>query len=604
VNGPLARFRDAGRLRRVDTALAEWVQRSFPGAGDEAMVAAALAARAVADGHSALALDRAQVWLDRLEATGKSVELPAVAGWYDALQRSSAVHAAASEVPVCSPLVLDPQRRVYLRRYYDYERRLANALVARASLPGSGGSFPDSRPPVLRSESPALGAGPQDPTRAESHRAVDAALSHRLTLITGGPGTGKTHSVIGLLLALVAQARIDGQTLRIALAAPTGKAAARLRHSVQAQMEALQPPAEIAAQIPAEAYTVHRLIGLSPQTLQARHHRDAPLPFDVVIVDEVSMVDLPLMTKLVDAVAESARLILLGDPGQLAAVEAGDVLGALVAAARESPLRACHVRLTSSYRFGQDSALGALARAIGAGEFQAALRAFERGPEVTCDATARTQDIIDAAARAYRLVLDATGPASALKASQEFRVLTALRRGPRGCTTIDRAIAAALQRRVGVRDGEHWWRGRLILVTVNRPKLGLFNGDTGVIWPDADGRTKAWFEGSNGAPRALSPAALPPHEGAFALTVHKAQGSEFQNVALVTGPPSSVLTRELLYTGVTRARTGITVYTDSDALRAGIGNPTLRMSGLLDRLHEAAQRAPEAGPTRRGQSRF
>jgi len=167
-------------------------------------------------------------------------------------------------------------------------------------------------------------------------------------------------------------------------------------------------------------------------------------------------------------------------------------------------------------------------------------------------------------------------------------MLTALRHGPSGCLAFDRAIAQRLQRNAGARGDEHGWPGRLILVTANRPELGLFNGDTGVIWPDADGSPRAWFEAGGGTPRALPVAALPPHEGAFALTVHKAQGSEFERVALVTGPDSAVLTRELLYTGVTRARTAVTLYSSLDTLRAGIERRTLRMTGLADRLREAA----------------
>lgn len=176
-----------------------------------------------------------------------------------------------------------------------------------------------------------------------------------------------------------------------------------------------------------------------------------------------------------------------------------------------------------------------------------------------------------------------------MRAARDFRALTALRHGHCGCLALDAAIAARLQRLAGVRGAEQMWRGRLILITANRPELGLFNGDTGVIWADAGGAKQAWFEGSDGTPRVLPVAALPPYEGAFALTVHKAQGSEFERIALVTGPDSAVLTRELLYTGVTRARSRITLYTTPDTLRAGIERRTLRFTGLADRLREAAR---------------
>jgi exodeoxyribonuclease V alpha subunit len=561
MNATPASLRKSGHLRRVDAALGEWIARAFPDAAPEVALAAALAARAVADGHSALSLDKAQAWLDGLDKDGKPATLPDVARWCEALQ-----HASAAPVP----LVLDAQRRVYLQRYFEYERQLAHALAARIGNDGRGAH-----------------AGPDVAgIDTEQRRAIDIALARRFTLVTGGPGTGKTHVVARILAALASQPR-DGE-LRIALAAPTGKAAARLRESVQAQAAAMRLPERVAAAMPAEANTLHRLIGLSPWSARPRHHRDALLPFDVVVVDEVSMVDLPLMAKLVDAVRPDARLILLGDPDQLSAVEAGNVLGALVEAAHAGPLHECHVELTQSHRFGPGSGLGALARSIAAQDADAALAACAHGAGVTLADSTGAAHLLEESAAAYQSVVAASGPAGALHAARGFRVLTALRHGPSGCIALDAAIAARLQRGLGLRADERWWRGRLVLVTANRPELGLFNGDTGVAWPDAGGTMKAWFEGTDGMPRALPVAALPPHEGAFALTVHKAQGSEFERVALVTGPDSAVLTRELLYTGVTRARSGIALHTAPDTLRSGIGRRTLRMTGLADRLREAA----------------
>jgi exodeoxyribonuclease V alpha subunit len=573
MNATPASLRKSGHLRRVDAALGDWVARAFSDAAPDVALAAALAARAVADGHSALALDEVQAWLAGLEGDGKPVTLPDVATWCEALRYASAVSAGddASAAPV--PLVLDAQRRVYLQRYFQYESELARALVARI---GDGGH-------VLHASHADLDVEGIDP---EQRRAIDIALAQRFTLVTGGPGTGKTHAVARILAALASQPR--DEKLRIALAAPTGKAAARLKESVQAQAAAMRLPESVATAMPADANTLHRLLGLSLWSARPRHRRDALLPFDVVVVDEVSMVDLPLMAKLVDAVRPDARLILLGDPDQLSAVEAGNVLGALVEAAHAGPLRECHVELTQSHRFGPGSGLGALARAIAAQDVDAALTACAHGAGVTLADTASAAHLVEEAAAAYQPVIAASGPAEALRAVRGFRVLTALRHGPSGCIALDTAIAARLQRGLGLRADERWWRGRLVLVTANRPDLGLFNGDTGVAWPDADGVMKAWFEGADDMLRALPVAALPPHEGAFALTVHKAQGSEFERVALVTGPASAVLTRELLYTGVTRARSGITLYTTPDTLRAGIARRTLSMTGLADRLREAA----------------
>ena len=547
MNADLQSLARAGWLRRVDAALGEWIARAFPDSPPDVALAAALAARAVDEGHSALRLDAAQAWLANLDGRGEAPALPDPVAWREALAANTAVRDAsnpeADESEPPKPLALDAQGRVYLARYFGYEQRLARNLVARAR-------------------------------------------TGHLKLVTGGPGTGKTHSVVRTLASLATQAYAKSHTLRIALAAPTGKAAARLAESVRAQLPELGLPDAVAAMIPREASTLHRLLGLSPARARARFHRDAPLSFDVVVVDEVSMVDLPLMAKLAEAVRDDAMLVLLGDPGQLSAVEAGDVLGALVDAARESPLSFCHTHLTRSRRFDEHGALGRLANAIAAGDVDTALAALAGNGEVQL--LANDGRLVEHTLAAYLEILDAPDAGAALLGAKRFRVLTALRHGPSGNLALDRAIEQRLKRHAGVRANAPWWRGRLVLVTANRAELGLFNGDVGVAWPDADDGMKVWFEGVDATPRALSTAALPPHEGAFALTVHKAQGSEFEHVALVTGPDSAVLTRELLYTGVTRARSAIALYSTPDVLHAGIARRTLRWNGLADRLREAA----------------
>ncbi|HET9835678.1 MAG TPA: exodeoxyribonuclease V subunit alpha [Rhodanobacteraceae bacterium] len=551
MNADLQTLARAGWLRRVDAALGEWIARAFVDSPPEVAFAAALAARAVDEGHSALRLEAAQAWLAGLDGHGEAPALPDPVAWQALLRDSEAVtdasNAGADEPVQRKPLVLDAQGRLYLARYFGYERRLARNLIARAQ-------------------------------------------AERLKLVTGGPGTGKTHSVVRTLAELATKAHAQGRALRIALAAPTGKAAARLSQSVRAQLPELALPDPVAAMIPREASTLHRLLGLSPVSARAKFHRGAPLPHDVVVVDEVSMVDLPMMHKLADAVRDDATLVLLGDPDQLAAVEAGDVLGALVDAAREPPLSHCHTHLTQSRRFSGHGALGQLATAVAAGDANAALAALEGNDEVRLFANdARGARLVEHAVEAYRPVADAPDAGAALRAANDFRVLTALRHGPAGSLALDRSIEQRLKRHAGVRADAPWWRGRLLMVTANRDALGLFNGDVGVVWPDADGEMKVWFESADGALRAISPAALPPHEGAFALTVHKAQGSEFGHVALVLGADTPVLTRELLYTGVTRAREGVEIHGDEALLRAGIARRTQRWNGLVDRLREAAK---------------
>ena len=566
-------------LRRADAALAAWVARAFPEAAPEVALAAALAARAVGDGHSALELARACEWLARLGGQGKLPELPNTESW-QTLLRAAAGACRSDGSTAVAPLTLDAQGRVYLSRYFDAEQRVAAALTAHATQ----SLLPLAEEATAREARAVAGDGTLDP---EQQRAIDVALTRGFTLITGGPGSGKTFTVAYVLAALAMAA--GATPPRIALAAPTGKAAARLAESLRAQLARMALPAPLATNLPREPATLHRLLGISPWRAQPRHHAGAPLPFDVVVVDEASMVDLPLMARLIDALAPHARLILLGDPDQLAAVEAGNVLAALVDACREDPFAACHVALSGSHRFGARSGIGALARAIATNDADAALAVpAVAGPEVQWVGGNTQGTLVEHACDAFAPLLEAGDPAAALAAARGFRVLTALRHGPWGCLAINRAIEARLKRTHALRVDGEWWQGRLVLVVANRPELGIFNGDTGVVWSDAGNQPRVWFEGGDGVPRAIPPAALPPHEGAFALTVHKAQGSEFDDIALVTGPDSAVLTRELLYTGVTRTRSGLTFYADAETLRAGIARRTLRMTGLADRLREAA----------------
>lgn len=552
MNSSLQHLSRNGWLRRVDAALGEWVARAFPDSAPDVTLAAALAARAVNEGHSALRLDAAQTWCAGSGGTGRAPTLPDPVAWQTSLRASAAVTQAFAFVEGdgggIKPMVLDAQGRVYLSRYFGYEQRLARDLIARAH-------------------------------------------TQRLQLITGGPGTGKTHSVVRLLAGMAAAAHAQSRTLRIALAAPTGKAAARLATSVRTQLPELGLADPVAVMIPQQAQTLHRLLGLSPANTRARFHRDAPLPYDVVVVDEVSMVDLPTMCRLVEAVHPNALLILLGDPDQLAAVEAGDVLGALVEAARAAPLSQCRTHLAHSHRFAEHGALGRLASAIAQGNADAALQELERGGEVKLLPNDQLAPLIEHAVEAYRDVVHANDAGAAMIAANRFRVLTALRHGPAGNLALDLAIEQRLKREASVRASESWWRGRLLMVTMNRPELNLFNGDVGVVWPDANGDPRVWFEGADDTLRSISPAALPPHEGAFALTVHKAQGSEFGRVVLVPGADTPVLTRELLYTGVTRARDGVEIYCSAALLRAGIERRTLRWNGLADRLRETAELA-------------
>jgi len=505
------------------------------------------------------------------------------------------------------PLVLDDDGRLYLHRQFAQERELAMQLAQRASGP------PLPAGPAARQALRELfGDGAPDGQQF----AAALALQRRLLVVSGGPGTGKTTLVVRLLAGLRAQS----PALRAGLAAPTGKAAARLTDALQ--QRAAELPAAYRAGLPTQAQTVHRLLGLRPDG-RAAFDAANPLPLDLLVVDEASMLDLALATRLLGALPPDARLVLLGDKDQLAAVESGAVFAELAsrpgfsAAGRDALAALCGVPpdvlpppvdaplpdtvlwLTTNHRFGKDSGIGRLAADINAGRGGDTLQALRDGAY----ADVRWLDegrmplreaLIDAHAGYLDTVArDPADVAAALQAFAGVGVLAALRDGPRGVTQANEWIARHAQARAPAWGGASagaspWFVGRPVMVLRNDPLLQLFNGDLGLALPDAEGRLQVFFGQAGGGFRAVAPARLPPHETAFAITIHKSQGSEFDRV-LVLLPAQShrVLTRELLYTAVTRARRGVTLAGGAEALAAAIGTPTRRRSGLPARLAEA-----------------
>ncbi|MBN3779678.1 AAA family ATPase, partial [Burkholderia sp. Ac-20345] len=657
------------------------------------------------------------------------------------------------------PLIVDRHDHLYLSRYFDYERRLADALVAQAGVAAPDeGLAPDRlRDSLARYFGPATGE--VDWQRV----AAIVALTGRVTIVSGGPGTGKTTTVVGVLACLLDM----HPGLRVALAAPTGKAAQRMQEALHARAGDLPP--ELAARLPDTSYTLHRLLG-GGGAAGFRHHRDNPLPYDLIVVDEASMIDVALAAHLLDALAPGARLVLLGDKDQLAAVEAGAVFAELSArpaftaaertriaqalgideaafvaalpvqdaaataavpaahpvsaAARASappsalaaaasrkpasrrkvderqaslfddepqddevspinlaqppaagpvltetgeageageapawieadelawldavelppldagdvalasatsilpgettavsampapaPLADCVVWLERNYRFGLDSPIGRLSLAIRSGDVQAALDALPADDSAAASfhddaGESLASSTVERLARRFGAYLDALRDALAapvpdplplFDALNRFRILCATRSGLRGAEHVNALVAAHVRHaaRVPLAVGAHWFTGRPIMVTRNDYALGLFNGDIGIALPDAHGVLRVWFRRADGTARAVSPAALPPHETAFALTVHKSQGSEFDEAALVL--PASfgrVLTRELVYTAVTRARTRVQVIGPRRVLAQAVATRTQRDSGLAARVDEAlARRRMEA----------
>ena len=558
---------DAGVFADIDRYFGESLA-DLGGTPEICLSAAAVSAMYRA-GHTCLPLAEAgrpvaevvpRATIDGDEATGRATQvcLPDVDVWRDALSASPVVARDGAFDPP-RPLVLD-QDRLYLHRLHHAECRLAARMVALATRPAP-------RPVPVATAFPEI----PDP-------AVKAAMDG-LCIVTGGPGTGKTTlaaSLIGLLVAAGA-----ATPSRIGLVAPTGKAATRLQEAVRTQLgeRGLRNRVPALADFQPEASTIHRLLTRSA------------LPLDALIVDECSMVDLSLMTRLTDALPDTCRLILLGDAEQLASVEPGSVFSDLCGVGESSPLAACTVRLTQSHRFDPAQGIGRLADAIVRGDATAALATL--GSDA--DGQTRLNPLDDEAAFeafADECATQWRGHITALRAEPEAslpfpsrRVLCAHRHGPYGVNRLNRLVERRLRDVDAIGDDE-FFVGRPIIVTRNDRHTGLSNGDTGVV-VEADGRQQVWFPELDQADGRflVSPSRLPQHESFFALTVHRAQGSEYDEVVFVPGDAASpICTRELFYTAVTRARRRVTVLAQEQAVRATVGRVTTRASGLGTRL--------------------
>jgi exodeoxyribonuclease V alpha subunit len=426
--------------------------------------------------------------------------------------------------------------------------------------------------------------------------------------------------VVKILALLQEQALADGGSpLRILLLAPTGKAAQRLASSVSAGLASLDVPRAVRDVIPTEASTLHRALGYSKTAHRFRHDAESPLVADVVLIDEVSMVDLSLLYHVARAIRPDARLILQGDKDQLASVEAGAILGdiynsraasswspafaeqvlaitgdALAASEQASPLADCLVHLTQSFRYDDQSGIGRLARAINTGDAPAALRVLAASSpeardcqwlEPAANADGREEGTLaEIATLGYAPFIQTLDPAEKLARLGAYRILCAHRQGRGGVAHMNHLVETWLEAKGLLYKDGTFYENRPIIVTQNDYALGLFNGDVGVVIKDAAGRLRACFESSEGL-RFIAPGRLPPHETVFATTIHKSQGSEFDAVSVILPEaPSPLLGRELLYTAVTRARRRVDVLARSDVLEQAISRVVRRASGLGHRL--------------------
>jgi len=598
----IATLRAAKLLSAVDEQVARGLGRLAREDRADVLLAVAVASRAVRQGHVCLDLSAAERFCTD-EAGTLHAPLPSASSWRELVASSRLVGAPGAEA---RPLVLDGGR-LYLRRYHAYETRLADHLRRRIE------SIDDSvNGPLLKAGLDRLFDQPTGNEPNLQRLAALVAVMRRFCIISGGPGTGKTTTVTRILALLQEQAlAAHGTGLDIMLVAPTGKAAARLRESIDRVRATLACDDRIKALIPSDATTIHRRLSpIAGSATRFRYDASNPLACDVMLVDEASMVDLPLMTRLVDALPSAARLILLGDRNQLASAEAGAILGDLcgpfaapgfsqpfaarihdaigenvpVRSASSAPIADCIVQLEKSWRFGADSGIRKLAAAINAGDADEAVRLCESG-DFKDIALADGPGALEASAvNGYRPYLSARDAGAAAKELGKFRVLAAHRTGPFGVETLNPRIEEALETQRLVRATGRWYDHRPILVLENDYAVNLFNGDVGIVLAADDG-TRVHFVGADGAARVLAPSRLPKHETVFAMTVHKAQGSEFEEVALVLPDTATkVLTRELIYTAVTRAMTRVALFGTAEVLRAAVEREVARASGLRDRL--------------------
>jgi exodeoxyribonuclease V alpha subunit len=590
----IATYRQLG-FSDLDLALGDWMLRhhSDHPAPEALAYAAMLVNAALRAGHTGIDPFR-------LPAAATLLDLQALeATQHEALEHVlSAPKRLVEQDQVVMPLAYE-HGRLYFSRYRDYEAELARDLTQRIQ---HGGHSVDRQ--TIEQVRQLFDPAPEGQSAWQTIAAL-SALRHRFAVVSGGPGTGKTYTVVRLLGALLTQ---DSQ-LRMAVAAPTGKAAARLKTAMDAGVAALNVTDTLKQQLLCiEASTLHRLLGFQSGRIDFRHDRHNPLPLDVLVIDEASMVDLPLLSKTVRALPASARLILVGDRYQLASVENGDVLSAITElggdnaisdawrqtlgdlladdaqAPAPEPLGDAVTTLKHSRRFAPDSGIARLAGAVNADDPQALMDALDHDDGSVLlrpiNRPQALQALLQSHARALASSLQANAVAGQLQSRQ---LLTPQRLGERGVETLNTILEAELRPE---NSQAHWYPGRPVMITRNDYRHGLFNGDVGLTLRDERG-LGVFFEQPGEPPRRFLPATLPVHETALAMTVHKSQGSEFDHVVLVLPEHDHpLLTRELIYTAITRARQRIEIWGHASVLEAAIQRRSQRQSGLAARLRQ------------------
>lgn len=530
------------------------------------------------------------------------------------------------------PIILDNEY-LYLQRMWSYEEKVAQFFRREQAI------VDIDENELIKVLNQLFPATKENQETNWQKVAASVAITSPISIISGGPGTGKTTTVAKILAAFVMLTSNEKPIIQ--LAAPTGKAAARLTESLGNALAQLNLSEEENKWMPKQAQTIHRLLGAQPESQQVRYHKDNPLQLDILVVDEASMVDLPMMARLIDALPLKCHVIFLGDKDQLASVEAGAVLGdicrfsedgfsqkrfdqinhltqgELVKSTDTIPVSQTPVSVVSdslcllrkSYRFGEDSGIGQLAFAVNKGQTKTAitlLKKAEISPQ-QLEIVLEPQDVsfialeskesyllmIQDAVNAYReyltLVSQKASPDIILNAFNQYRLLCARREGPFGVSGLNDRIEMLLHRQRLIRRPTNSYQsdyiGRPIMIQRNDSTLGLFNGDIGIMLNNDEGEMKAFFQLPDGKLKAIQPSRLPQHETAYVMTVHKSQGSEFTHTALVLPDKfSPVVSRELLYTALTRAKKKLSLYASESMVRMAIQTRIQRQSGLIDKL--------------------
>jgi exodeoxyribonuclease V alpha subunit len=571
----------------------------------ELFLASALLSRNTGTGH---------VCIDLSSQSGKPVvekELqrdpvfcPDLSMWTKILKSSRVVGAPYD----FKPLILDSSSRLYLYRYWEYEQSLAASIKERASakIQTFNGELLKKNLCRLFSDN-------------EQKLAAFSVVMKNFSVICGGPGTGKSTTVAKILALLI---ELFNKDITIKLAAPTGKAADRLKAAIKkAKEDHLKSLCldEVIKAIPDSVSTLHRLLGAGAGSAYFRYNSKNPLTADVVVIDEASMVDLPMMSKLFQATLPETKIIILGDKDQLASVESGAVLGDICTAesiqmfspgfcmtyrdiTNESPPLSCEnapeiydciTQLRKNYRFGAESGIGMLSIAVNNGEEEPAISLLndKKYPDISCSPLPRPgslgSKLRNIILESFGRFIESSGFEEALKRLDLFRILCALRDGPFGVYELNRLVEKILIEHRLIKPAGPWYHGRPIIITRNDYGLKLFNGDLGVLWEDNNGTLRAFFPGQDETYRDFAPGRLPEHETVYAMTIHKSQGSEFEDILMILPEKDfPLLTRELIYTGITRAKKNITIWMNEEVFKSSIKKQVKRASGLKDRLYD------------------